>query len=239
MRWNDARSAEGTHARATHRDSGTPRGPGQVPGRGPARHHSAPDGRRASGGSPHPGARRRRLAGRTSHRLERTPAEEDQAEGSPARRGQHGRHRKGEPAVTLLYLDTSALFKRYVEEAGSEALLGRIEDAPAVGTALITRVEVAAALAKAVRDDRMPSAEAREAESDFLDDWADFTRCWCRAVTCCCAHTVGSPGSRPVEFGQAGASAESSSAVRARTYSGSGPPDMLVPLHPRQHLFAL
>jgi len=32
--------------------------------------------------------------------------------------------------VTLLYLDTSALFKRYVEEAGSEALLGRIEDAP-------------------------------------------------------------------------------------------------------------
>ena len=78
--------------------------------------------------------------------------------------------------MTLLYLDTSALFKRYVEEAESEALLGRIEDAPAVGTALITRIEVAAALAKAVRDDRMPSAEAREAESDFLDDWADFTR---------------------------------------------------------------
>ena len=35
--------------------------------------------------------------------------------------------------MTLLYLDTSALFKRYVEEAESEALLGRIEDAPAVG----------------------------------------------------------------------------------------------------------
>ena len=28
--------------------------------------------------------------------------------------------------MTLLYLDTSALFKRYVEEAESEALLGRI-----------------------------------------------------------------------------------------------------------------
>ena len=68
------------------------------------------------------------------------------------------------------------MFKRYVVEAESEALLGRIEDAPAVGTALITRVEVAAALAKAVRDGRMPSAEAREAENDFLDDWADFTR---------------------------------------------------------------
>ena len=70
--------------------------------------------------------------------------------------------------MTLLYLDARALFKRYVEETEAEALLGRIEDAPAVGTALITRVEVAAALAKAVRDDRMPSSEAREAESDFL-----------------------------------------------------------------------
>ncbi len=72
--------------------------------------------------------------------------------------------------MTLLYLDTSALFKRYVEEAESEALLGRIEDAPAVGTPLITRVEVAAALAKAVRDGRMQAADAGGAESDFLDD---------------------------------------------------------------------
>ena len=70
----------------------------------------------------------------------------------------------------------SALFKRYVEEDESEALLARIEGAPAVGTALITRVEVAAALAKAVRDDRKELAEAREAERDFLDDWTDFTR---------------------------------------------------------------
>ena len=77
--------------------------------------------------------------------------------------------------MTLLYLDTSALFKRYVEEAGSEALLVLTEDAPAVGTALFTRVEVAA-LAKAVRDHRVPSAEAREAESNFLDDRADFTK---------------------------------------------------------------
>ena len=78
--------------------------------------------------------------------------------------------------MKLLYLDTSALFKRYVDEDESEALLARIEDAPAVGTALITRVEVAAALARAVRDDRMELVEAREAERDFLDDWTDFTR---------------------------------------------------------------
>ena len=53
--------------------------------------------------------------------------------------------------MTLLYLDTSALFKRYVEEDGSEMVLARIADAPVVGTALITRVEVAAALANELR----------------------------------------------------------------------------------------
>ena len=46
--------------------------------------------------------------------------------------------------MTLLYVDTSALFKRYVEEHDSEAVLARIDEAPAVGTAVITRVEVAA-----------------------------------------------------------------------------------------------
>ena len=78
--------------------------------------------------------------------------------------------------MNLLYLDTTALFKRYVEEDESEAVLARIEEAPAVGTALITRVEVAAALAQAVRQQRMDQNEAQEAEREFLDDWDDFTR---------------------------------------------------------------
>ena len=37
-------------------------------------------------------------------------------------------------------------------------------------------MEVAAALAKAVREQRMDREEAQEAERDFLDEWADFTR---------------------------------------------------------------
>jgi len=78
--------------------------------------------------------------------------------------------------VKLLYVDTSALFKRYVQEDESEAVLARMEEAPAVGTALITQVEVAAALAQAVRQERMGRSEAREAEREFLRDWDDFTR---------------------------------------------------------------
>ena len=51
----------------------------------------------------------------------------------------------------IVYLDASALVKRYVEEPGSEELQGLLENAGVVGTAAITRVEVVAALAKAVR----------------------------------------------------------------------------------------
>ena len=78
--------------------------------------------------------------------------------------------------MILLYVDTSALFKRYVDEDESEAVLARIDEAPAVGTALITRVEVTAALAQAVRQERMERNEALEAEREFLDEWDDFTR---------------------------------------------------------------
>ncbi len=78
--------------------------------------------------------------------------------------------------MKLLYVDTSALFKRYVEEDESDAMLARMEGAPTVGTALITRVEVAAALAKAVREQRMNQDAAEEAQREFLDEWVDFTR---------------------------------------------------------------
>ena len=53
--------------------------------------------------------------------------------------------------MRLLYVDSSALVKRYVEEEESHAVLARIDSAPIVGTALITRVEVPAALKKVVR----------------------------------------------------------------------------------------
>lgn len=78
--------------------------------------------------------------------------------------------------MKLLYVDTSALFKRYVQEDESDEVLERMEDAPAVGTALITRVEVAAALAQAVRQQRMGRDDARAAETEFLDEWDAFTR---------------------------------------------------------------
>jgi predicted nucleic acid-binding protein len=50
-----------------------------------------------------------------------------------------------------LYLDASALVKRYIAEVGSEQVRGWITSADKVVTGLITRVEVAAANARAQR----------------------------------------------------------------------------------------
>ena len=92
--------------------------------------------------------------------------------------------------MTLLYADTSALFKRYVEEDESEAVLARMEEASTVGTVLITRVEVAAALAMAVRAQRMDQDEAHEAERGSRGERlpkARATRSCSHALTTSCA----------------------------------------------------
>ena len=76
----------------------------------------------------------------------------------------------------VLYVDTSALLKRYVAEAESENVIAKMDAATATSTALITRTEVAAALSRARRENRMDADEARRAEQAFLQDWADIRK---------------------------------------------------------------
>ncbi len=76
----------------------------------------------------------------------------------------------------VLYLDTSALLKRYVAEPESKNVLAKIDEARAIATALITRAEVAAALSRARRETRIDVEEAQRAEQEFIEDWADFGR---------------------------------------------------------------
>ena len=78
--------------------------------------------------------------------------------------------------MTFLYLDTSALVKCYIAEDGSDDVIALMADAAAVATSLVTRTEVAAALAKAVRDDRVDEDEAQRARRKFLREWPDFGR---------------------------------------------------------------
>jgi predicted nucleic acid-binding protein len=76
----------------------------------------------------------------------------------------------------IVYFDTSALVKAYVEEAGSRQVHA-ILDYPAnsFGSAIITEVEMAAALQKAIRLYNAAEYSMAESWQDFLDDWSAFT----------------------------------------------------------------
>jgi predicted nucleic acid-binding protein len=71
----------------------------------------------------------------------------------------------------ILYLDTSAFLKLYLDETGSRPVRNHVANAAAVFTHLITYAEMRAALARAVRMGRMAEADLRYQISRFEDDW--------------------------------------------------------------------
>jgi predicted nucleic acid-binding protein len=74
----------------------------------------------------------------------------------------------------ILYLDSSSLVKRYVEEPGWREVAEAVERADLVGTVTISRVEVAAALSKAVRLEALARDEAWKALRVFRGEWPDL-----------------------------------------------------------------
>ena len=76
----------------------------------------------------------------------------------------------------ILYLDASALVKRYVAERGSAETNTAIQRAEVAGTALISRAEVVAALAKAVRLGVLIEAEGQASLRAFRGEWLDLVR---------------------------------------------------------------
>lgn len=76
----------------------------------------------------------------------------------------------------IIYADASALTKIYVDEAGTEETRNVVLRAGKVGTALISRAEVASALAKGVRARILVEAEARLLQREFRKDWVNLIR---------------------------------------------------------------
>jgi predicted nucleic acid-binding protein len=76
----------------------------------------------------------------------------------------------------ILYLDASALVKRYVAEPGSAEVARIIAEAEIVGTSLITRAETAAALAKAVRMGVLTQEAAVSSLQVFRSEWPLLVR---------------------------------------------------------------
>ena len=76
----------------------------------------------------------------------------------------------------ILYMDTSALVKRYVREKGSDDVIALIEQADSVGAVVLTEVEIAATLAKSVRQGWVDQGTASQAWQDFRQHWISFAR---------------------------------------------------------------
>lgn len=76
----------------------------------------------------------------------------------------------------ILYLDASALVKRYATEFGSDIVNEAIGEADLAGTALVSRAEVAAAFAKAVRMGALKRDEGLKCLHAFRKDWHDLVR---------------------------------------------------------------
>ena len=75
-----------------------------------------------------------------------------------------------------LYLDSSALVKCYVAEQNSQEVFDLAELAEVIASSLLSRTEVAAAVAKAVRLGWLSLEAGRKAHGTFLSQWADFLR---------------------------------------------------------------
>jgi len=76
----------------------------------------------------------------------------------------------------ILYLDASALVKRYIAEPGASEVAEAISAADVVGTSLISRAEAAAALARAVRVGTLTQEEAGSALQVFRSEWPSLVR---------------------------------------------------------------
>jgi uncharacterized protein len=74
----------------------------------------------------------------------------------------------------IAYLDSSALVKLYTRESGSEETLALVSRAEVLGTGLIARAEVAAALSKAVRLKAVTGEEGGAALKAFRRQWPDL-----------------------------------------------------------------
>ena len=74
-------------------------------------------------------------------------------------------------SIPLLYLDTSAWLKLYVEEDGSEAVHAAVEQSEQTCTHLIAYAELRAALAKAQRMNRLTAEQKAVLLPVIEQDW--------------------------------------------------------------------
>lgn len=75
----------------------------------------------------------------------------------------------------ILYLDTSALVKLYVDEPGRPAVVGQVDAAVAVATVRVTYAEARAAFARKRREGGLDTKGLRQVVERFDGEWAAYT----------------------------------------------------------------
>jgi predicted nucleic acid-binding protein len=75
-----------------------------------------------------------------------------------------------------LYLDTSALIKRYVNETGSPEVREWIRSADDKATVLVTRAEISAAINRLLRIKHLSQEDYANVLEEFRADWRDYHR---------------------------------------------------------------
>ena len=76
----------------------------------------------------------------------------------------------------ILYLDSSALVKRYIAERGSHDVGQWIQEAEAIGVSILARVEVTAAITRATRMNVLSAGESQRAIDVFRSEWENIQR---------------------------------------------------------------
>ncbi|MBW2040285.1 MAG: type II toxin-antitoxin system VapC family toxin [Deltaproteobacteria bacterium] len=74
----------------------------------------------------------------------------------------------------ILYLDTSALVKLYVDEEGSERIRGLVESAQVIATSRVSYVEARAGVARKLREGDLTEREYRQILEDLEKDWKSY-----------------------------------------------------------------
>lgn len=74
----------------------------------------------------------------------------------------------------ILYLDTSALVKLYIEEPGSKEVRKQVEVARIVSTSRVAYVEARAGLARKLREGELTPEEHRRVVEDLERDWENY-----------------------------------------------------------------
>jgi len=76
----------------------------------------------------------------------------------------------------MLYLDTSALVKKYIEEERSADVRNCISEHEIIATSTIARAESAATFARSVRRGSLTETAARAGHQQFVREWKTYMR---------------------------------------------------------------